>query len=380
MSELRPGAWLVDAVVDRGLLPDPLLRRVIRRLLRQRHAAITRGSVEDRGQRQRELLAALSAAPVAVDTDQANEQHYEVPTALFELLLGPRLKYSSAWWPPGVTTLAQAEEAMLALTCDRAQLADGQDVLELGCGWGSLSLWMAERYPRSHITAVSNSATQRAHIERQAARQGLGNLTVLTADVNRLGTGAGADGADGVHAELVHDAAFDRVVSVEMFEHVRNHRVLTERIARWLRPGGKLFVHVFAHHTDGYPFETGGDADWMARHFFTGGLMPSHDLLLLSVHELSIEDRWAVSGLHYARTLRAWLDQLDAHRDRVVEVFAEHGGPVPPLASFHRWRVFTIACEELFRAAGGDRWHVSHYRFVRPSQGPRRPATGGPRA
>jgi cyclopropane-fatty-acyl-phospholipid synthase len=360
-------ARAVDAVVDHGLLPDPVLRRVIRRLLQQRHEAITRGSVEERGQRQRELLAALAAAEVAVDTEVANEQHYEVPTELFELMLGPRLKYSSAWWPPGVTTLAEAEEAMLALTCDRAELADGQDVLELGCGWGSLSLWMAERYPRSRITAVSNSATQREYIDKQAALRGLDNLTVLTCDVNRLGTGAGAAGAAGTYADVVHDAAFDRVVSVEMFEHVRNHRRLTERIARWLRPGGKLFVHVFAHTSDAYPFETGGDADWMARHFFTGGLMPSHDLLLLSVRDLAIEDRWVVSGTHYARTLRAWLDRLDADRDRILQLLADSAGPVAPSASFHRWRVFTIACEELFAADGGDRWHVSHYRFVRGS-------------
>ena len=367
MSTVRPAARAIDAVIDRGLLPDPLLRRVIRRLLRQRHEAITRGSVEERGQRQRELSGVLAAAPVAIDTEQANEQHYEVPTELFELMLGPRLKYSSAWWPPGVATLAEAEEAMLALTCDRAELEDGQDVLELGCGWGSLSLWMAKHYPLSRITAVSNSSTQREHIEQQAALRGLDNLTVLTCDVNALGTGAGADGGPGVHADLVHDTAFDRVVSVEMFEHVRNHGALTERIARWLRPGGKLFVHVFAHRTDAYPFETGGDADWMARHFFTGGLMPSHDLLLLSVRDLAIEDRWAVSGTHYARTLRAWLDRLDAHRDRVLELFAEAGGPVSPTASLHRWRVFTMACEELFAADGGDRWHVSHYRFVRPA-------------
>jgi cyclopropane-fatty-acyl-phospholipid synthase len=365
VSAVSLAARAVDAVVDRGLLPDPVLRRVIRRLLRQRHEAITRGSVEDRGQRKRELLAALGAAPVAIDTDEANQQHYEVPTELFELMLGPRLKYSSAWWPPGVTTLAEAEEAMLALTCDRAELADGQDVLELGCGWGSLSLWMAERYPRSRITAVSNSATQREYIEKQAALRGLDNLTVLTCDVNRLGSGAGVAGGAGDHADVVHDDAFDRIVSVEMFEHVRNHRMLTERIARWLRPGGKLFVHVFAHTSDAYPFETGGDADWMARHFFTGGLMPSHDLLLLSVRDLAIEDRWAVSGIHYARTLRAWLERLDADRDRIVQLLADSASPVAPSASFHRWRVFTMACEELFAAAGGDRWHVSHYRFVR---------------
>ncbi len=365
MSRPSVTARAVDAVIDRGVLPDAVLRVVIRRLLRRRRGAITAGSVEERGERQRQLLTALRAAPVAIDTAQANEQHYEVPTELFELMLGPHLKYSSAWWPVGVSTLAQAEEAMLALTCDRAELTDGQDVLELGCGWGSLTLWMAERYPASRITAVSNSHTQREHIEQQAARRGLGNVTVLTCDVNQLGAGAGVGGGPGAYAELVHEGAFDRVVSIEMFEHVRNHRVLTERIASWLRPGGKLFVHVFAHRSDAYPFETGGDADWMARHFFTGGLMPSHDLLLLSVADLAIEDRWAVSGTHYARTLAAWLERLDAHADRVRQLFADADGSVSPRAAYHRWRVFTIACEELFAFAGGDEWHVSHYRFTR---------------
>jgi cyclopropane-fatty-acyl-phospholipid synthase len=358
-------ARTIDAVIDRGLLPDPLLRRAIRGLLRRRLSESTAGSIEDRDARKRALVAALATSPVAIDTAEANEQHYEVPTELFELMLGPHLKYSSGYWPIGVATLAQAEEAMLRLTCERAELVDGQDVLELGCGWGSLTLWMAERYPASSITAVSNSGTQREHIEKQAAARGLGNVTVLTCDVNRLGTGAGEGGGPGAHADVVSDEAFDRVVSVEMFEHVRNHRVLTQRIARWLRPGGKLFVHVFAHATDPYPFDTGSNADWMARHFFTGGLMPSHDLLLLSVRDLAIDDRWAVSGTHYARSLRAWLDRLDAQRDRVLQLFGDHPDQLPPRASLNRWRVFTIACEELFAFAGGDEWHVSHARFVR---------------
>jgi cyclopropane-fatty-acyl-phospholipid synthase len=366
-ATLPLGARLVDAVVDRGVLPDPVLRRVIRGLLRRRRAAITGGTVEERSARQRQLLATLATSPVAVDTDDANEQHYEVPTELFELMLGPHLKYSSGYWPLGVTDLAGAEEAMLRLTCDRAQLVDGQDVLELGCGWGSLTLWMAEHYPASRIVAVSNSATQREHIEKQAALRGLANVTVLTCDVNRLGAGAGPDGGPGAYAEVVHDGGFDRVVSVEMFEHVRNHRVLTERIARWLRPSGKLFVHVFAHRSDAYPFETGARADWMARHFFTGGLMPSHDLLLLSVRNLVVEDRWAEAGTHYARSLRAWLERLDASRDRALALFAATEGSRRARVLLQRWRVFTIACEELFAFDGGDEWHVSHYLFSRPS-------------
>jgi cyclopropane-fatty-acyl-phospholipid synthase len=344
-------ARMVDAVVDRGLLPDPLLRVVVRALLRRRRAAITSGGVEDRHARKRVLLRELAEAPLAIHTDDANAQHYEVPTELFELMLGPHLKYSAGWWGPGVEDLAGAEAAMLRLTCERAQLSDGQDVLELGCGWGSLSLWMAQRYPGSRITAVSNSATQREHIEKLAAARGLDNLTVVTADVNHL---------------ACEPSSFDRVVSVEMFEHVRNHRVLTERIVSWLRPGGKLFVHVFAHRSDPYPFETGARGDWMARHFFTGGLMPSDDLLLHSVHDLAVEDHWVVSGTHYARTLRAWLDRLDAGRDRAVQLLADTYGPAYGMRWFHRWRLFDLACEELFAFAGGDEWHVSHYLFARP--------------
>lgn len=359
MTRVPLGARLVDGVIDRGVLPDPVLRAVIRRMLRARRATITGGGVEARSERRRALLTELAEAPLAIHTDEANEQHYEVPTELFELMLGRHLKYSSGYWPAGVGDLDAAEEAMLRLTGEHAELADGQDVLELGCGWGSLTLWMAARYPASRITAVSNSSTQREHIEKQAALRGLDNVTVLTCDVNRLGAPA--------YDDVVAPDRFDRVVSVEMFEHVRNHRVLTERIATWLRPGGKLFVHVFAHASDPYPFDTGTNGDWMARHFFTGGLMPSDDLLLRSVHDLAIEDQWILSGTHYARTLHAWLDRLDASRDRALQLFAETYGPRRARAWFHRWRVFDIACEELFAFDGGDEWHVVHHRFVRPA-------------
>jgi cyclopropane-fatty-acyl-phospholipid synthase len=350
---------LVDAVVDRGLLPDPLLRRVIRALLRRRLASLHAGGVEQRHERKQALLRRLRASEVALSTGEANEQHYEVPTELFELMLGPHLKYSSGWWPEGVETLADAEEAMLRLTCERADLRDGQDVLELGCGWGSLTLFMAERYPSSRIVAVSNSRTQRTHIAKQAAVRGLDNVTVVTADVNRLGVDE--------QAHVVRPGTFDRVVTVEMFEHVRNHGELTRRIASWLRPGGLLFVHVFANHTDPYPFRAGSSADWMARHFFTDGLMPSDDLLPLVVRDLELRDHRVVSGRHYARTLRAWLDRLDADRDRALQLLADTYGAGAAPAWLRRWRVFTIACEELFAFEGGDRWHVSHYTFERPA-------------
>jgi cyclopropane-fatty-acyl-phospholipid synthase len=356
VSSARGTNSVVDAVIDRGLLPDPALRWLIRRLLHRRLTEVTAGSVEDRGERRRRLIGRLSEDAIAVETARANLQHYEVPAGLFELMLGPHLKYSSGWWPPGTATLAEAEEAMLELTCRHAELADGQDILELGCGWGSLTLWMATRYPASHIVAVSNSAGQRAFIEARAHERGLDNVTVLTVDVNRLGVDE--------HRDQVKTAAFDRVVSVEMFEHVRNHAALGRRIAAWLRPDGKLFVHVFAHRSAAYLFETGSQADWMARHFFTGGVMPSDDLLLHSLPGFDVEDHWVHSGRHYARTLRAWLERLDAGRDRALALLRTSDG-ADASAALHRWRVFLIACEELFAFRGGDEWHVSHYRFVR---------------
>ncbi len=342
---------LVDLVVDRGLLPDTLLRTLIRLLLRRRRAHISRGTRDAHVARDRALIRALSSAPVALATAEANEQHYEVPAAFFEVMLGPRLKYSSGWWSDEIDTLARAEDAMLDLTCRRADLEDGQDVLDLGCGWGSFTLYAAERFPASRFTAVSNSATQRTWIERQARARGLDNVTVRTDDANTLEFPA---------------AAFDRVVSIEMFEHVRNHRMLTEKISRWLRPRGVLFVHVFVHREHAYSFETNGSADWMARHFFTGGLMPSYDLLPRVVTALDLDDRWVVSGRHYARTLRAWLERLDAHRDELVHVLANGGDPNQGQVRLRRWRVFTMACEELFAFGGGGEWHVAHYRFVKP--------------
>lgn len=347
---------LADRLVDRGL-PDPVLRGAIRLLLSRRRAAVRRGGVEAIQARKGALVAELRGAPVALATEEANDQHYEVPTELFELMLGRHLKYSSGYWPDGVRTLDEAEEAMLRLTCQRARLADGQDVLELGCGWGSLTLWIAERYPGSRITAVSNSGTQRDHIEKQAALRGLDNVRVVTCDVNVLGTGDTAEVVAG---------GFDRVVSVEMFEHVRNYEVLLGRIASWLRPAGELFVHHFSHREAAYPFDTGRRGDWMARNFFTDGLMPSHDLLLRFAGELVVDDHWAVSGQHYARTCEAWLARLDAERPRVLQLFADTYGAPHAEAWFNRWRVFTLACAELFATRGGDEWFVTHLRLVRP--------------
>jgi cyclopropane-fatty-acyl-phospholipid synthase len=339
----------VDLLVDTGRLPDPLLRGAIRTLVRARRTGVS--------QDQAELRAALWDGPVTVATDEANAQHYEVSPRVFELMLGPRLKYSSAWWPQGVTDLAGAEERMLELTCRRAGLQDGQDVLELGCGWGSLTLWMAEQYPDSRILAVSNAASQRDHIMAAAAARGLSNVRVITAEVGSLGVGEATD--------LVGPEQFDRVISVEMFEHVRNHRELGRRIATWLRPEGELFVHVFAHRSRTYLFEVGGAGDWMARHFFTGGLMPSEDLIPHAIDALVHRQTWRIDGRHYARTLRAWLDRLDANRDAITAELSMGTTAEVGRARLHRWRVFLLACEELFAARRGTEWGVVHHRFVR---------------
>jgi len=340
---------VVDLLVDGGRLPDAVLRGAIRTLLRARRT----GAPLD----QEELRATLWSGPVTVAAEAANTQHYEVSPRVFEWMLGPRLKYSSGWWPQGVTELAGAEDRMLELTCRRAALRDGQDVLELGCGWGSLTLWMAEKFPNSRILAVSNAVSQRDYIMATASARGLDNVRVITAEVGLLGVEVATD--------LVGPERFDRVISVEMFEHVRNHRELGRRIATWLRPEGELFVHVFAHQSRTYLFELGGAGDWMARHFFTGGLMPSEDLIPRAIDALVHRQTWRIDGRHYARTLRAWLDRLDAHRDEIAEelsvgVTAEEGR-----ARLHRWRVFLLACEELFAARRGTEWGVVHHRFVR---------------
>ena len=338
---------LID-LCERGLVPDFLTRHGIRRLCADRLREEGANDLESADRRFRDLLDELRRSPIAIETAAANEQHYELPTRFFELCLGKRLKYSSAFYATGPETLDEAEEAMLALYGERAELADGQRILELGCGWGSLTLWMAERYPRARITGVSNSRTQREHILAQAAKRGLGNVEIITCDVNRLELPAGG---------------FDRAVSIEMFEHMRNYRHLLGNISRWLVPGGKLFVHIFAHRSLMYPFETAGDDNWMGRHFFTGGLMPSADTLLHFQDDLSLEQRWLLPGTHYERTANHWLRNQDHHRDEVMAVLTQAYGAAGAARWFQRWRMFWMACAELFGYSGGNEWLVAHYRF-----------------
>ena len=338
----------VDRLVASGLVPDVLLRAAIRHLCARRLRDEAAGDAEAAQTRHAAFVAAMRGSSVALETRAANDQHYEVPSAFFTLALGKRLKYSSALFPQGVTSLDAAEEAMLDLTCRRARLADGQDVLELGCGWGSLSLTMAERFPNSRILGVSNSKDQRLHIEGEARRRGLANLTIVTEDMNVFDAGR----------------TFDRVVSVEMFEHMRNWPRLLARVASWMRPDARFFLHVFSHRDVAYPFAAAGETDWMARNFFTGGLMPSDRLVYEFADDLTVEEHWRVSGLHYAKTSEAWLENLDARRGEALGVFAA-AGDADPRGRVESWRVFFMACAELFAYQDGNEWLVSHY-LLRP--------------
>jgi len=328
-------------LAEQGLLPEFLIRMGIRKLLAER----LRGEYARLRLAKAELIEDLRKSQLAVDTDKANEQHYEVPTAFFKEILGRRMKYSCCYWPEGVNTLDEAEEASLQQVAQRACLESGQRVLELGCGWGSFSLWAAEQYPKSEYVAVSNSHSQRRYIEEQARLRGLENLTVITADINAFEP----------------EGRFDRIVSIEMFEHVRNYASLLERIADWLTAEGRLFVHVFAHKEVAYTFEDKQTSHWMARHFFSGGIMPSVDLFSHFGEHMEIEEQWRLDGTHYQRTLESWLDLLKLRREEVFPILQSCYGDEDAGLWYRRWMLFMMAGAELFGYQDGQQWGVSHY-------------------
>ena len=340
-------------LVDRGLVPLPLLRFGIRRLCAQRLRDESASPTSSTDAWMREM----DRGPVADVPEKANEQHYEVPPALFEASLGPHLKYSSCFFPGGTEDLETGEERMLEITGERAQLEDGQTILELGCGWGSLTLWMANRYPNARIVGVSNSAPQRQFILSRAKERGLGNVQIITKDMNEFDAPAESGIEDG----------FDRVVSVEMFEHMRDWRTLFGRVRGWIKPTGKMFIHIFTHRSLNYPFDVKDDTDWMSKYFFSGGMMPADDLMERLTEEkdvpFTVEDHTVVSGRHYSRTAKLWRENLEARRAEVMPVLTRTYGDQAS-AWFQRWRIFFLACEELFGYRGGSEWGVSHYRLA----------------
>lgn len=338
--------WYAN-LLQKNLIPDFLIRTGIRQICKQRIKEQSSGTVEDRHNNFMTFVEQLKDSPIAVETKKANEQHYEVPTPFFQMVLGKHLKYSSGYWREGVTSIDQSEADMLELTCERAELKDGQQVLECGCGWGSLSLFMAAKFPNSNITAVSNSRTQKVFIDEQARQRGITNLTVITSDMN----------------EFTTTARFDRIVSVEMFEHMRNYQALMRKLSGFLVNDGKMFIHIFTHKYFGYFYEVKDDSDWMAKYFFSGGVMPSDHLLLYFNEHFKAEKHWRVSGQHYQKTSEAWLANMDKHKDEIMPLFEATYGKEEATKWWVYWRVFFMACAELWGYHKGEEWFVSHYLF-----------------
>jgi cyclopropane-fatty-acyl-phospholipid synthase len=334
-------------LVQTNRVPDWLIRLAIQIGLRLNTKRRHQTEVEARNATKRALINKLKQSPIAIHTDDANRQHYEVPSAFFQLVLGQRLKYSCCYWPEGVKTIDEAEEAMLHLTCERAQLEDGMEVLDLGCGWGSLSLWIAQHYPNTRVLALSNSRPQIEFIIAQCRDRGLRNVEAISGDVS----------------EFESERRFDRVISIEMFEHMKNYAALMTKIASWLRPAGMLFVHVFSHREFAYEFDASDPGDWMAQTFFSGGTMPSDDLLLHFQDDLAVVDHWCADGTHYARTLRAWLRKLDRQEAKVRRVISKTYGAENETRWLVNWRLFFIVCEETWKLNQGREYQVSHYLF-----------------
>ena len=332
---------------ESGMVPDSVIRAGIRRLLETKRKEIHSGDVEFAANTTNRFVAMMNASPIALVPDLANEQHYEVPAEFFSQVMGDHLKYSCCYWPKDVSNLSEAETAGLELTVKRAGIENGMQVLDLGCGWGSLSLWIAEHFPEASVTSVSNSSSQRDFILQQARERAIENIDVIVCDMNDFST----------------EKRFDRVVSVEMFEHMRNYRELFRRIDEWLLPEGQFFMHVFCHRMTPYEYIDKGPSDWMSRYFFSGGIMPSADLPLRLGNNLSIVNRWHWNGQHYAKTSNAWLDNMDKNEDAIMPVLASCYGEENASLWRQRWRIFFMACAELFDYDEGREWYVGHYLF-----------------
>jgi cyclopropane-fatty-acyl-phospholipid synthase len=340
---------MIEGLLIKNLLPDSIIRIGIRKLLKERLKEEKKPSAEIQQDHLMKLVSILKESPIAVNTSSANEQHYEVPTSFYQKVLGKNLKYSCGLWEKGNYNLDESERKMLELTCERAGIKDGEDILELGCGWGSLTLFMAEKFKGCRITAVSNSRTQKEFIDSEASRRGVKNVTVITADMN----------------EFTIDKKYERVVSVEMFEHMRNYSSLFNKIHGLLKPGGELFVHIFTHKEFTYLFEVKDETDWMAKFFFTGGIMPGNNFLFYFSNNFEVKDHWVVNGQHYEKTSNAWLANMDQNKDYIIDLFAQTYGEENKIKWWVYWRVFFMSCAELWGFKNGEEWMVSHYLFKR---------------
>ena len=340
---------LLIKLAEKSILPDFLIRFGIRRLSKVRLDKAKYSTKEEVAKWHQDWVSSLKKSPIALVPEKANEQHYEVPPLFFKYCLGPNLKYSSGYWPDHINTLEESELAMLELSCERAKIENGNTILELGCGWGSLTCFMAKKYPKSEITAVSNSKDQKKYILKRCTENQIENVKVITADMN----------------DFEIQEKYDNVISIEMFEHMRNYQKLLSKISNFLNEKGSLFIHIFAHEFLAYPFENEGDGDWMAREFFSGGMMPSHNLLLYFQDDLKIDHIWRLPGTHYEKTSLAWLNEMDRNKRYIIEIFKETYGKKNAEIWFQRWRIFYLSCEQLFGYNNGTEWGVSHYRFVK---------------
>ncbi|WCL47827.1 SAM-dependent methyltransferase [Leptospira sp. GIMC2001] len=337
----------IEELLEKDIFPDWLIRVRIRQLLSTRLKQEKKANASEQLAHKIKYVNELKNSPIAVHTEAANEQHYEVPSDFFRFVMGKKMKYSSGFWPSENTSFDESEEVMLKLTVERAELKDGMTVLDLGCGWGSVSLYVAEHFPKCKILGVSNSRTQKQFIDAQAKLRGLKNLEIVTQDMNVFKT----------------SKKFDRIISVEMLEHMKNYEALFARLATYLKPNGKFFVHIFTHKDYAYPFEVIDDTDWMAKYFFTGGQMPSNDLFLYFQKDFLIENQWAVEGTHYQKTSEAWLANMYTHRDKIFPILEDTYGKENATKWWVYWKVFFMACAELWGYNGGQEWIVSHYLF-----------------
>ena len=334
-------------LAERGYAPEALIRTGIRSMCKNRLSDVSSPNESVRKKKLENFIDTMNRSEIALSPDIANQQHYELPYTFFEMILGSHRKYSCGYWDDDICDLDCSEQRALQLTCEHANIRDGDQILELGCGWGSLTLWLARQYPTSHITAISNSTSQRLYITNRATELGLNNVEIITEDINRF----------------VPASRFDRIVSVEMFEHLRNYREMFQRISDWLNDEGQFFMHIFCHRDEPYLFIDRGPSDWMTRHFFYGGMMPSIDLPMNFQDALVLDDEWHWEGTHYEHTANMWLRNLHEKKPEILPILEAVYGDGNANQWFHRWCLFFIACAELFGMKNGTCWGVHHYRF-----------------